>query len=89
MNNRLLLISAALSTLVLSIPKTGHSAPASAKADQEKCFGICKAGENDCATASGSHSCANLAKTDKNPSEWKWVAKGTCVKAGGKVGPAK
>ncbi|HEY9108108.1 MAG TPA: DUF2282 domain-containing protein [Roseateles sp.] len=57
---------------------------------KEKCYGIAKAGQNDCATASGSHSCAGQAKTDKAPDEWKYVAKGTCEKEGGSTkAPAK
>jgi uncharacterized membrane protein len=61
-----------------------------ADAGKEKCYGIAKAGQNDCATASGSHSCAGQAKTDKAPDEWKYVAKGTCEKEGGSTkAPAK
>jgi uncharacterized membrane protein len=52
-------------------------------ADKEKCFGIAKAGQNDCASVMGTHSCAGQAKTDHSPTEWKYVAKGTCAKAGG------
>ena len=63
--------AAALMTLALA------SAPAAA-AEKEKCFGIAKAGQNDCASASGSHSCAGQSKVDMDKSEWKYVAKGTC-----------
>jgi uncharacterized membrane protein len=42
------------------------------------------------ASANGSHSCAGQAKADNAPTEWKYVAKGTCEKAGGKTtAPAK
>ena len=51
--------------------------PASAQ-EKEKCFGIAKAGQNDCANASGAHSCAGQSKVDMDKSEWKYVAKGTC-----------
>ena len=44
----------------------------------EKCYGIAKAGQNDCANLSGSHSCAGQNKVDHDPAEWKYVAKGTC-----------
>ncbi|AUH50036.1 hypothetical protein CXB49_03980 [Chromobacterium sp. ATCC 53434] len=57
------------------------SAPAAA-AEKEKCFGIAQAGKNDC--ASGSHACAGQAKVDKDPADWKYVAKGSCEKLGGK-----
>jgi uncharacterized membrane protein len=52
---------------------------------QEKCFGVSKAGANDCATSS--HACAGQAKKDKDPADWKLVATGTCTKLGGKTTP--
>ncbi|MFY7863834.1 DUF2282 domain-containing protein [Roseateles sp.] len=45
---------------------------------KEKCYGIAKAGQNDCASLSGSHSCAGQSKVDMAPDEWKYVSKGTC-----------
>ena len=47
-------------------------------AEKEKCFGIAKAGQNDCASPSGVHSCAGQSKVDMDKTEWKYVAKGTC-----------
>ncbi|MCY4744313.1 DUF2282 domain-containing protein [Pelomonas sp. UHG3] len=65
-------------------------AEAQDKAAKEKCYGVAKAGQNDCASANGSHSCAGQAKMDNDPNEWKYVAKGTCEKSGGKLSsPAK
>ena len=58
------------------------AAPAMAQ-EIEKCFGIAKAGQNDCANLSGSHSCAGQAKVDGDAAEWKFVPKGTCKTAGG------
>jgi len=52
-------------------------------ADKEKCYGIAKAGQNDCGTAQ--HTCAGKAKKDNAADEWKYVAKGTCEKVGGKT----
>lgn len=54
---------------------------------QERCYGVAKAGQNDC--ASSKHGCAGLAKVDNDPREWKFVAKGTCEKIGGKTTPPK
>ena len=54
---------------------------------KEKCYGIAKAGQNDCANATNTHSCAGLAKKDNDPAEWKYVAKGSCEKAGGRTQP--
>jgi uncharacterized membrane protein len=72
MNKRLALSSAFASVLAL-----GLVAPAAAQ-DKEKCYGIAKAGANDCANLSGTHSCAGQTKMDMDPSDWKYVAKGTC-----------
>ncbi len=55
----------------------GVVAPAAAQA-KDKCFGIAKDGQNDCANLSGTHSCAGQSKVDNDPGEWKYVAKGTC-----------
>ncbi len=57
-------------------------------AKTEKCFGVAKAGQNDCATKTGSHSCAGQGKKDNDPSEWKKVPAGTCEKMGGKLDKA-
>ena len=54
---------------------------------KEKCYGIAKAGQNDCGTAS--HTCAGQAKKSNAPDEWKYVPKGTCEKLGGKTQPPK
>src|SRR4030081_3290560 len=51
---------------------------------KEKCFGVAKAGQNDCANLSGTHSCAGQSKNEMGADEWKYVAKGTCAKMGGK-----
>ena len=53
--------------------------------EREKCYGIAKAGQNDCGTAT--HTCAGKAKRDNAPDEWKYVPKGTCEKLGGKKTP--
>jgi uncharacterized membrane protein len=60
----------------------GVSPVATAQA-KEKCYGIAKAGQNDCANLAGTHSCAGQASKDNAPDEWKYVPKGECKKAGG------
>jgi len=72
MNPRLVVSSALASALAL-----GLVAPVAAAA-KEKCYGIVKAGQNDCANLSGSHSCAGQSTLDLDAGEWKYVAKGTC-----------
>lgn len=79
MSQRLIASTALASVLALGL--AGHAA-AQDKA-KEKCYGIAKAGQNDCANISGSHSCAGQSKVDKSADEWKYVAKGTCKDMGG------
>ena len=73
MTQRAMIAAAAASLMSLAMV----SMPAAA-ADKEKCYGIAKAGQNDCASLSGAHSCAGQAKVDMDKGEWKYVAKGTC-----------
>jgi uncharacterized membrane protein len=90
MNHRQAMIAAALASMCAASAASAFADPsASAKAEEEKCYGIAKAGQNDCASANNSHSCAGQSKVDKAPTEWKFVAKGTCLKAGGKLTAAK
>jgi uncharacterized membrane protein len=74
MNQRLIVSSALASALALGL--VGQAA--AQDKGKEKCYGIAKAGQNDCANLSGSHSCAGQAKVDNAPDEWKYVAAGTC-----------
>lgn len=64
---------------LIAISAATLSVPAHAE-EQEKCYGISKAGKNDCANKSGTHSCAGLAKTDADADEWVLVPKGLCDK---------
>ena len=59
------------------------AAPAAQPQAKEKCYGIAKAGRNDCASLSGSHSCAGQATSNNAPDDWTYVPKGTCQKLGG------
>lgn len=43
----------------------------------EKCYGIAKAGKNDCA-ATGNNSCAGTSKLNGDPKAWIYVAEGYC-----------
>jgi uncharacterized membrane protein len=88
LNSKRTLIRSALAGMIAA--GLGQAAVSSAHdgqppADKEKCYGIAKAGQNDCGTAT--HACAGLAKKDNAPDEWKMVAKGTCTKLGGSLKP--
>ena len=82
-NKRRLLASAVAGLLVAGMAPAAHAQDKG----KEKCYGIAKAGQNDCGTAT--HTCAGKATKDKSPDEWKYVPKGTCEKAGGKTSPGK
>jgi uncharacterized membrane protein len=73
MNQRAMIAATAAAVMSLSLV----AAPAAAQ-EKEKCFGIAKAGQNDCASIIGTHSCAGQSKVDMDKTEWKFVAKGTC-----------
>ena len=52
-------------------------------AEKEKCFGVAKAGQNDCGGKHAKHSCAGQSKADNDKNDWKYVDKGSCEKMGG------
>jgi uncharacterized membrane protein len=73
MQQRALIAAAAaslLSTVLVATPAVAQ--------EKEKCYGIAKAGQNDCANLTGSHSCAGQSKVSDDAAEWKYVAKGSC-----------
>jgi uncharacterized membrane protein len=52
----------------------------------EKCYGVSKAGANDCQTST--HSCAGTATADNQGDAWVFVPAGTCAKlTGGSMEP--
>ena len=55
------------------------AATAAEKPKMEKCFGVAKAGQNDCAAGAGT-SCAGTSKVDYQKNAWKLVPAGTCTK---------
>jgi len=83
MNHRLVASTALASVLAMGL--IGAAQAQDGAKDKEKCYGVAKAGANDCANLSGSHSCAGQNKTAMAPDEWNYVAKGTCAKMGGKT----
>lgn len=68
-----LTIATMLGSALLLATQVQAQAPAG-----EKCFGIAKAGKNDCQTATSS--CAGTSKKDHEASAWLSVPKGTCEK---------
>ena len=75
----LALASALVGTVAVSAAALAQSGPAQQPAYKfEKCFGVVKAGHNDCQTANSS--CAGTAKRDAQPDSWVYVPAGTCDK---------
>ncbi len=77
MNPRQIVSSALASAVALGLVTVATQAAAQEKG-KEKCYGISKAGQNDCANLAGTHSCAGQSKVDMDPGEWRYVATGTC-----------
>ena len=73
--NRTLVASAIAAAILLPSAAFAQSAPTFTA---EKCYGIAKAGGNDCAST-GNNSCAGTSKVDFQGNAWKYVAKGTCM----------
>jgi uncharacterized membrane protein len=87
--NKTLLYTALAGVLATSMAFTASAEEAhkhgAAQKGKEKCYGIAKAGKNDCGSANGSHGCAGQAKTDSDGDEWKYVKTGECEKSGGSL----
>jgi uncharacterized membrane protein len=76
--------SLAFSTLTLAALASGAAQAADEmkkdviKAEKEKCYGVSKAGKNQCAAGPGTK-CAGTSKVDYQGNSWKLVPKGTCT----------
>ena len=84
------LFAATVLTAISAMAASGASAHLEPKNndDNEKCYGVAKAGNNDCASKVNGHSCATLAKTDSDSNEWIKLPKGLCEKlVGGATEP--
>ena len=84
MNKDLMARSAVAGLLSLGLV-AGNSAFAQDKKDMEQCWGIAKAGQNDCGSNKTSHSCAGQSKKDYDPNDFKAVKTGSCEKMGGSL----
>ncbi|MFA5968861.1 MAG: DUF2282 domain-containing protein [Sphingomonas sp.] len=72
---------AALSALLLTSLAAGAATAANAQAAKpmEKCYGVSKAGKNDCKAGAGT-SCAGTSHINYQGDAWKLVPAGTCTK---------
>ncbi len=82
MRKKNVLFSMAVSTAILSLSATNSFAHMEPKKNEnmEKCYGVVKAGKNQCSSKTNKHACAGRAKIDADPAEWIKVPKGVCKK---------
>ena len=88
-NTSVLLASAMAVALSLAFEAAAQAGPAPMpKYEHEKCYGIAKAGKNDCQTANSS--CAGTSKRDNQGDAWLYIPAGSCEKiVGGSKDPKK
>lgn len=80
MKNAMLVASALAVAISLS------AMPSANAQENEQCYGVAKAGKNDC--KAGSHDCAGHSTLDADPASFVLVPVGTCDKiAGGSLTP--
>ncbi len=77
MSNPCTVIQAAVAA-ALSLGLLGSAAAHGDAKGKEPCYGISKAGQNDCSNLSLTHQCAGESTVDNDPEEWRYVPKGTC-----------
>lgn len=68
------IIAGAMTTAIAMAPMAGAQA-----GGNEKCYGVAKAGKNDCKAGPGT-SCAGTSKVDGQGNAWTLVIKGSCEK---------
>ncbi len=87
MKKKNLAISAVLSSAVLGLSAAGAMAHLEPKKGEEteKCYGVAKAGKNDCASKVNKHGCAGMGKVDSDVNEWIKLPKGVCEKLEGGI----
>jgi uncharacterized membrane protein len=79
MTNRRSFNAAMLAAAVAAVASTAALVPAAEAATKEKCYGVSKAGANDCASSVAGSTCAGTSTVDFDTKAWKYVAKGTCT----------
>ena len=82
-------IVSAVGVIAIAIDRNTHlgfHSSATFTFDRERCFGVVRAGRNDCGTVK--HACAGRAPRDAASNEWVLLPAGTCSKiVGGKSRP--
>jgi uncharacterized membrane protein len=75
--NKRTFIAAALASAIAPIVLSAQKPTPAPSFKAEKCYGIAKAGKNDCAST-GSNSCGGTSKINSDPKAWIYVPEGYC-----------
>jgi len=79
-----LVLGGALFVALAAVQRYTHVLPGSSKEfrlERERCYGVARAGRNDCGTAV--HACAAQSLHDAAPEEWLSLPAGTCERIEG------
>lgn len=86
--NKMILASAFAAAIAIPAAISAHTQAMEPTFKAEKCYGIAKAGKNDCAST-GNNSCAGMSKKDADKKSWVFVPTGYCDRlVGGSTKPA-
>src|SRR6185369_14415126 len=88
MNTRYVIASALAAAIVAPVVLSAQKpVPPPTAFKTEKCYGIAKAGKNDCAST-GNNSCGGSSKLNGDPKAWVYVPAGYCDRiVGGSLQP--
>lgn len=89
MNRRLIITSALAAAIAVPALLTAQKPVEAPGFKAEKCYGIAKAGKNDCAST-GANSCGGSSKVNGDKKAWIYVPAGYCERiVGGSLTAAK
>jgi uncharacterized membrane protein len=87
MRSRYLIASALAASIVAPVALSAQKPAPAPTFKAEKCYGIAKAGKNDCAST-GNNSCGGSSKASSDPKAWIYVPQGYCERiVGGSLQP--
>jgi uncharacterized membrane protein len=87
LDNKSLLAAAFAAALTMPIAASAQAPVPEPTFKAEKCYGLAKAGKNDCAST-GNNSCGGTSRRDADAKAWIYVPAGTCSRiVGGSLTP--
>jgi len=81
-------IAAALASTIAPVLLSAQKPAPAPTFKAEKCYGIARAGKNDCAST-GNNSCGGTSKINSDPKAWIYVPEGYCERIVGGSKTAK